>query len=129
MEFLLHHLHDFFVSVAHAQGQGIDALGDGQVGSMWEDIRATFTPYNSGQGFIFSLFDRIVTIVRLVVGTAAVLAIVYAGIQVASSGADDKIAEAKKTITYALVGIMIVALGPIILVYFRDVILPLMAGG
>jgi hypothetical protein len=58
-----------------------------------------------------------------------VLAIVYAGIQVASSGADDKIAEAKKTITYALVGIMIVALGPIILVYFRDVILPLMAGG
>ena len=129
MDFLQDFLHWLLVTVAHAQGNGVDALGEGFVGTMWQDIRATFTPYNSGANFIFILFDRIVFIIRAVVGTAAVIAIVYAGIQVASSGAEDKIAEAKKTIMYALVGIMIVMIGPVILTYFRDVIIPLFFAG
>lgn len=115
------------VSIAHAQGGGIDAVGAGAPGvdSMWSQIRATFGPYNTGAGLLTSIAMRIQIIVQTVVGTAAVIAIVYAGIQVATSGNEDKISEAKKIIMYALGGLIIVMLAPLILTYMKDIVIPL----
>ena len=63
-------------------------------------------------GSIFSdLTDRIITFLITISATIAVLMIVWAGIQYLTAyGNEDKTTQAKKTITWALIGLAIVAL-------------------
>lgn len=124
MEFLLF-VKGILIGTAHAQAHIYD-LGGSAVGTMWDQIRSTFEPYSTGTNLIQNMYNSVLHLFQAVVGTAAVISIVYAGIIVATSASEDKIAEAKKIVTYALVGFIILMIGPIILAYMRDVIIPLM---
>jgi hypothetical protein len=58
-----------------------------------------------------SLLKKIINIISLLVGALAVIMLIVGGFRyVTSAGNDSGVAAAKKTITYALVGIVIVAI-------------------
>jgi len=57
-----------------------------------------------------SLINTIVNILSIIVGVLAVIMIIFAGFQYVTSGGDSgKLASAKNTLIYAIVGIIIVA--------------------
>ncbi|MDB5169977.1 MAG: rane protein of unknown function [Candidatus Saccharibacteria bacterium] len=64
---------------------------------------------------VSDLLSNIVNILSVVVGVAAVIMIVVAGFKYITSGGDaNNVAAAKKTIIYAIVGLIIVALAQFI---------------
>lgn len=61
------------------------------------------------------LVAQIINIFSLVVGIVAVIMLIYSGFRYVTSGGDtSKIEEAKKTLIYAIVGLIIVALAQVI---------------
>jgi hypothetical protein len=85
----------------------IEQLGSGSPGidSMWGELKQIFphTDYGSqGLAFIILMITNI--ILRLLAG-GAVLMIVYAGIRMITGG-EEGLGEAKKAVTYALVGLV-----------------------
>jgi hypothetical protein len=62
-----------------------------------------------------NLIQKIINIFSVVVGIIAVIMIIYAGFRyITSGGASDKVGNAKNTILYALIGLIIVALAQLI---------------
>ncbi len=75
------------------------------------------TPAGAGVS-LTNLISEIINILSLLVGAAAVIMVIVGGFRyVASAGNDSATAAAKKTITYALVGLVIAATAQI-LVHF-----------
>lgn len=65
-----------------------------------------------------SLIKTIVNVLSWVVGVVAVIMIVYAGFQYVSSGGDSgKITNAKNTLIYAIIGLVVVAFSQAIVVF------------
>ena len=61
---------------------------------------------------------RATTLIAIIGGIAAVIGLIIGGFQfVTSSGDSGKIASAKKTITYSLVGVVVIALARTIIVF------------
>ena len=61
------------------------------------------------------LLTEIINVFSVIVGIVAVLMIVYAGFRyITSSGADAKVKDAKNTVLYAIIGLVIVALAQLI---------------
>jgi hypothetical protein len=121
-----------FLFLPTALAAGVDDIGAASpgVGSMWGYIRATFPFSGADTNLPTIIMGRVVSLVTSVVGIAAVIAIVYAGLLVASAGGDDgKFTQAKTTIMYALVGVAIVMLGQTILLYMCGTIFPIIFGG
>jgi hypothetical protein len=121
-----------FLLLPTAMAAGVDDIGANSpgVGSMWSYIRETFPLSGADTSLPTIIAARIVSLVTSVVGIAAVIAIVYAGILVASAGGDDgKFSQAKTTIMYALVGVAIVMLGQAVLLYMCGTIFPIIFGG
>lgn len=57
------------------------------------------------------IFKKVVNIMLFVIGAVAVIMLIYGGVKyVISGGAQDKVAEAKNTILYAIVGIVVAIL-------------------
>ena len=64
---------------------------------------------------------RITTIVAIVAGIAAVIIIVVGGIRYITSGGDpEKVSSAKRTVTYALVGLVVIVLAQTLITYVVD---------
>jgi uncharacterized membrane protein YuzA (DUF378 family) len=64
---------------------------------------------------ISSLVNDIVNLISVIVGIAAVIMIIIAGFKYITSGGDtSKVASAKSTLVYAIVGLVIVALAQFI---------------
>jgi hypothetical protein len=70
---------------------------------------------NGGVSKINTLITQIINVFSVVVGIVAVIMIIYAGFRyITSGGASDKVGNAKNTILYALIGLVIVALSQLI---------------
>lgn len=69
----------------------------------------------SGEKTISGVLDAVLQIISWIAGIAAIIMIVLAGMKYITSGGDSSaIASAKTTLTYALVGVVIVALAQVI---------------
>ena len=61
------------------------------------------------------LLTEIINVVSVIVGIIAVIMIIFAGFRyITSGGASDKVGNAKNTILYALIGLVVVALAQLI---------------
>jgi cytochrome bd-type quinol oxidase subunit 2 len=70
---------------------------------------------NGAQGTANNLIRDVINILSSLVGALAVVMIIYAGFRyVTSGGSDDAVKSAKRTILYAVVGLIIVAISQII---------------
>jgi hypothetical protein len=81
---------------------------------------STITCNNSGQSSaaessINSIAKEVVKIFSIVVGAASIFMIIYGGFRyITSGGASDKVGNAKNTLIYAIIGLIIVALAQLI---------------
>ncbi len=88
---------------------GVDAANPGAVGC------ATVTGAAGTQGFK-ALAAKVVTIFSIIVGAVAIIMIIYGGFRYITSGGDSgKVGNAKNTLIYAIVGLIIVALAQLII--------------
>lgn len=73
---------------------------------------------NCGQNRVNNLFANVVNIMSIIVGVTSVIVIIYAGFKYITSGGEQgRVANAKSTLLYALVGIAVAALAQL-LVHF-----------
>lgn len=71
-----------------------------------------------GAGSITALAKKVVNIFSLIVGVVAVIFVIYGGFRYITSGGDSgNVGNAKNTLIYALVGLVIVALAQLIVRY------------
>lgn len=71
-------------------------------------------PSASNRGFN-ALLTRIINILSVIIGVIAVIMIIFGGLRYITSGGDStRVGNAKNTILYALIGLIIVALAQII---------------
>ncbi len=88
------------------RGDGIDA--------MWSQITSIF-PHIEGNGVYF-ITGQIINFVLLMIGGVAVVVIIYAGLQmVLGPTGDSRLADAKKMIMYAVVGLILALLGDVVM--------------
>jgi hypothetical protein len=79
---------------------------------------------------IASLAKKVINIISLIVGAAAVLFIIYGGFRYITSGGDSgNVSNAKNTIIYALVGLIIVALAQFLVHYVINTAINSTGGG
>ena len=76
---------------------------------------------NSGGPTLNAVVSDVINILSVVVGIVAVIMIIVAGFKYVTSGGDSSsISSAKNTLTYAIVGIVIVALAQSIVYFVLD---------
>lgn len=109
------------VGIAHAEGVG---SGPG-VDEMFSKICGVLPFCNLGTDAPAFFSQRIVNFVFPLIVAAAVCVIIYAGIQLIKGG-EDGVSDAKETITYALVGIILAILTGSIFVFIGGYLLPLL---
>lgn len=73
------------------------------------------SPSGTGTSDVASLASKIVNIFSIIVGAIAVIMIIYGGFRYITSGGDSgRVGNAKSTLLYAVVGLIIVALAQLI---------------
>jgi predicted permease len=94
-------------------GQGIDgATGNSSSGSACSSVS------DNGAGSLTAVAKKVVNIFSIIVGIVAVIFIIYGGFRYITSGGDSgSVGNAKNTLIYALVGLVIVALAQLIVHY------------
>lgn len=93
----------------------LDAKGSVQCGVNQVSGKTDCAGPGNGSTSIGSLLTKIIEIVSLLVGAIAVLMIIIGGFRyVTSAGSDSATAAARKTIIYALVGLVVAATAQII---------------
>ncbi len=94
-------------------GAGVDAAtGNGASG------RACSPVNGNGAGSLEAVAKKIVNIFSVIVGIVAVIFVIYGGFRYITSGGDSgSVGNAKNTLIYALVGLVIVALAQLIVHY------------
>ncbi|MBA3757247.1 hypothetical protein H0X09_00045 [Candidatus Saccharibacteria bacterium] len=103
--------------VAHAQGTGPiqGGLCKGAQELVIAEGEATCEDPNTSTGNFSDLLRRIVNILSVIIGVIAVIMIIFGGLRYITSGGDStKVGNAKNTILYALIGLIIVALSQVI---------------
>lgn len=71
---------------------------------------------NCGEDRVDNLFAKIVQILSFIVGVASVIVIIYAGFKyITSAGEQGRVANAKSTLLYALVGLAVAALAQLLI--------------
>lgn len=79
------------------------------------DVSGGSTTCDEDQGDFQDTLTQIINIISIIVGVIAVIMIIYGGFRYMTSGGDaTKVGNAKNTILYALIGLIIVALAQII---------------
>ncbi len=98
----------------------IDQIGSNAPGisQMWSDIKCAFPHTDLGaQGFTFVL-ARMVDIILRFIGGGAVLMIIYGGIRMMMTVADENShSEAKKVVLYACLGLILAIMADAIVLY------------
>lgn len=110
----------YLIPVAHAQDKwGNNAPG---VSEMWKMIsESLFTQANP----VTAITTNVVAFLFPLIGAAAVILIIYAGIKmITGQGKDDTITQAKTIVLYALVGVILAILSSTIVLYFAQTFLP-----
>ena len=70
---------------------------------------------------IEGVFDNLISALLAVAGIILFITLILGGIKFITSGGDPKgLEEAKKTLTYAIIGIVLVAMGYLVLVLISD---------
>lgn len=111
--------------IPRASASAIEQLGQGSPGiaAMWMDLKTIFphTDYGSS-GFAFIVL-LITNIILRFIGGAAVLMIVYGGIRMTMTVADENAhGEAKKIVLYACLGLVLVIATDAIVLYVMRVV-------
>jgi hypothetical protein len=69
-----------------------------------------------GNSSVTNLAKKVVNLFSLVVGAISVIMIIYGGFRyITSGGATEKVGDAKKTLIYAIIGLIVVALAQLII--------------
>ena len=69
------------------------------------------------------VFGRITNVILLIVGIVSVIMLIYGGLRYILSGGDSKkVTDAKNTILYAIIGLIVVALAEIITAFVSNII-------
>jgi Type IV secretion system pilin len=73
------------------------------------------TPSDCGQGAINNVIRQAVSILSILVGAAAVIAIIWGGFKYITSGGDSgKVGNAKSTLLYAVIGLAVAVVAQVI---------------
>lgn len=79
------------------------------------DQTTTSAPANCGDNGVGNAITLAVNILTLIVGAAAVIAIIWGGFKYITSGGDsNKVANAKSTLIYAIVGIAVAGVAQVL---------------
>jgi hypothetical protein len=93
-------------------GKGVDGATGAPAGSTCSDVGDT------GAGSLQAVAKKVVNIFSIIVGIVAVIFVIYGGFRYITSGGDSSsVGNAKNTLIYALVGLVIVALAQLIVHY------------
>lgn len=96
---------------------GADCSGAGKDSAVCTSGGGDTDPLSGDQGIIL----KVTNIVAIVAGAAAVILVIVGGIRFMTAGGDaNKAAEARKTVTGALIGMAVIVLGRTIIFYVAD---------
>jgi hypothetical protein len=88
--------------------------GDTSKGQVLNGVGETGADCSSATSDVGNLVSTVVNILSMIVGVAAVIMIVYAGLRYVTSGGDaGSVGNAKSTLVYAIVGIIVAALAQV----------------
>lgn len=91
--------------------QGADAASQANSGQG----ACASTSGDTGAGGIKGIAQRVTNVFSIIVGAAAIIMIIYGGFRYITSGGDSgKVGNAKNTLIYAIIGLVIVALAQLI---------------
>ncbi|MDB4978621.1 MAG: hypothetical protein JWM56_807 [Candidatus Peribacteria bacterium] len=114
--------------VAHAAF--LDSIGTSAPGisAMWAQLKATFPFTGSGNGVVI-ITSKIASFVLFIIATVAVLALMYAGFQmVTAAGEESKLGDAKKTATYAILGVILASIAELAVAYVAKLVTAAVGG-
>ena len=114
-----------------AMASTIEQLGSGAPGidAMWTDLKTLFPHTEYGSGGLAFLTLLVTNIILRFIGGIAVLLIIYGGIRMMMTVADENAhGEAKKIVMYACLGLVFVMATDAIVMYFLRLV-QLAAGG
>ncbi len=115
--------------IAHASS--IEQLGSGSPGidAMWAALQSNFPHTDVGSGGLALVALSITNFILRMIGALAVLIIIYAGIRmIISHGSEEGFTEAKKILTYTVLGLILVLCADAIVTYVMTVLMSA-AGG
>lgn len=70
-----------------------------------------------------NIIPNVISLIFAVFGAIAVVVVIYAGIQlILSQGNSEKVAQAKRSITYAIVGLIVISLAQVIVMFINGAI-------
>jgi hypothetical protein len=102
-----------FSGVASADLQA--SLCDGVKAAAANSDSCTSTGSVNAEGGLKTLAKKVVNIFSIIIGAAAVIMILYGGFRYITSGGDSgRVGNAKNTLIYAIIGLVIVALAQVI---------------
>jgi hypothetical protein len=99
------------VSAADANNTINKGLCTGVKDATGTDAGGCFTTDTNGDGSLAKIAQKIINIFSVIVGIVAVIMIIYGGFRYITSGGDSgRVGNAKNTLIYAIIGLIIVAL-------------------
>lgn len=115
----------FVVSVPSVSAVVLDQTGGATVSGMWATICSVLPWCNLGAAAPVFFATRIANFIFLIISGVAVCCIVYGGIKMMlQQGDDTAIAEAKKIVIAAAVGLVLAMLAYTIVGYLQQTIIP-----
>ncbi len=109
-------------TTAHAAQLDSWGTQNSGVQQMWAKVRETL--YTREEP-VQALLGATISFIFPLIGVAAVIIIIYAGIRIVSSqGKEDVVSEAKNMIFYASIGVILSIMGSTIVAYFATVFFP-----
>ncbi len=108
-----------------ASASAIEQLGSGSPGidEMWGNLKQLFPHTDMGSGGLTFVTLMIANIILRFIGGIAVLIIVYGGIRMMMTVADENAqAESKKIIMYACIGLVLTIAADAIVLYVMNVV-------
>jgi hypothetical protein len=101
-------------ALAWSPFQSVDCKGAAASSAVCQDKSKKGNPLTGANG----LFIKIANVIAIVAGVAAVIIIILAGLQmVTSGGSSEDIVNARRTLIYAVVGLIVIALARTIIGY------------
>jgi hypothetical protein len=110
--------------IAKAHAAPLDSYGSSNSGvqSMWAQVRSVLYTRDDP---VNSLIKATILFIFPLIGMAAVLIIIYAGIRIVTSqGKEDVVSTAKTMIFYACVGVILSIMATTVVAYFANVFFP-----
>jgi hypothetical protein len=116
-------------SITTAAAKPLESWGSSNPGvqQMWQRIRGTLFTRSDP---VYSTVGIVINFVYPLIGAAAMLVIIYAGIRIITAqGKEDVISNAKSMIMYALIGVVLGVISSTVIAYFANFFFPSLLGG